>query len=642
MNRPLLAPALLAASLLLACAPADAQDQAPPGSADEGPILVTGSAIPVARTKIGSALTVIERERIERREGASLHDILREVPGLAVSQAGSFGGLAQVRIRGAEGNHTLVLVDGIEVSAVGTSEFDFSSLLAANVERVEVLRGPQSGLYGSNALAGVINVITRGGDGPLLDAAGEAGSFGTVLARGALTLGRRESFLTASSAVRFTNGFSSARNGSEDDGDRTVTAYLRGAHRLSRIVRIEGSLRFVDKDSATDGFDFSGGPLQGLAVDDESYSDTRQVSGGLAVTLTPTRNIEAVLSGSYSDYELVGGFDDLAGFGDIGDRLKLGGRLTLSFDTGQALGHGLTVFVDSERETYRNTFPVDPTQVSAQSRDLLGVGAEYRLDLWDRVFLKAALRHDDNSRFADATTYSLTGAWAIAGTATRLHASYGKGVANPTFTEQFGFIPGQFVGNRALRPETAEGFDLGVEQRLGPAVLLDLTYFESRLEDEIVGRFPTVVNEAGTSERRGVEVSARADLGWLDVSGAYTWLKANDVDGTREVLRPEHQASLSASARFGPGERGRLDLGAFYNGGMFDTDYRDYFNNGFVAGKALLDAHLVARLAGSYRLTEMLELFGRVENLFDARYEEALGYATPGLSAYGGLRVIIP
>ena len=640
MNRHFPTPTALAAAIFLA-APGTLMAQAPeePPSAER--IFVTATASPAQVETIGSALTVIDGAAIERSRAAYLHDLLRGLPGLAVVQTGSFGSPAQVRIRGAEGNHTLVLVNGIEVSSIGQSEFDFGTLLAASIDRVEVLRGPQSGLYGSNALGGVINVITRGGEGPLLDAAIEAGSYETIMARGAMTLGDRERFLAASGVLRSTGGFSSARAGDEPDGDRNLTAYLRGGTPIGPALRLDGSLRLVDRHGEADAFDFSGGPQQGLPIDDDSFSDTQELSGGLALRIAPTEAVSALLSAAYNRFEMAGGNGDVGAYGNTGDRLKVGGRLSLSFTTG-GLRHALTAFTDYEREEYRNTFPTSPDQAAEQAREILGLGAEYRLDLFDTLFLKAALRHDENSRFQDATTYGLTASWVIGGGGTRLHASYGKGVTNPTFTEQFGFFPGQFIGNPDLLPEHATGFDIGLEQRLGTAVLLDVTYFSSTLEDEIVDRFPTVVNDVGRSEREGVELAARLDLGAIDLGAAYTYLAASDPDGTPEVQRPEHQASLDAAAAFGPQRRGTVSLGAFYNGGMVDNDFRNYFTNGFVAEKTRLAGHLVARLAGSYRIGQRLELFGRVENLFDEEYEEVIGYGTPGLSAYGGLRVTIP
>lgn len=626
---------LFASVFLPATSPALAQDA--------NTIMVTGTAIPVEREQIGNTLTVIEGETIEARHTAYLQDILREVPGVAVSQGGSFGSLTQVRIRGAEANHVLVLIDGIEVAPVGSGEFDFSTLLADNIERVEILRGPQSGLYGSNALAGVINVITRGGDGPAFDTAAEYGSYDSLFGRAGMTVGDRDTFVSAAAIYRKTDGFSSAAIGTERDGDRNLTLYWRGGVMLADTARVEASLRFVDKATDTDGFDFTGGPQQGLAIDDDSYSDTRNWSGGVALTLEPIDRWENVLSVAYSGDESTGGFGTIDSFGSEGGRLTLSARSSFGIDTPSFAGavHNVTIFAEHEEESFRNTFPSDPSQVARQERSLLGIGAEYRLDLFRNLFLRAAIRHDDNEAFGDATTYSVAGSWVLG--STRLHASYGTGVTNPTFFEQFGFVPGTFVGNPDLVPERAKGFDLGVEQRFfDDRVLIDLTYFNSTLENEIVDQFPSIGNDLGESTREGVELSARIDLGPVSIGGSYTHLDAEDADGSPEALRPKNQASFDVNGTFGPAKRGHFSASLIYNGERLDNDFRNYFTNGFVAEKTALDAYTLVRIAAGYRISDKLELFGRLENALDADYEEVLSYGTAGRAIYAGLKFVLP
>ncbi|MFC3100453.1 TonB-dependent receptor plug domain-containing protein [Altererythrobacter lauratis] len=628
-----LVPTLLALSM--AAIPAAAQN-APP---EQEPIVVTGSALPVPAPRIGSSLTVIGNADITRRGDTDVIDLLRAVPGLAVSQPGGVGQLAQVRIRGAEGNHTLVLIDGIEVAPVGNGEFDFSTLLTGAIDRIEVLRGPQGGLYGSNALGGVINIVTRGGDGPAFAAAMEAGSFGTVMGHAATAIGNRETFLAATAQYRRTDGISAAAIGTERDGDRNASLNLRGGAALATGVRLDAMLRAVDKRTQTDGFDFSGGPLQGLAVDDESYSDTRDIAAGATLALAPMEGWDAALSASYSFGRLTGGADGADFFGDRGARLRISARSGYAFaSSGGDAVHRITVFADYETERYRNTFPFAPEQIPVQRRSMAGLGAEYRVDLFDQVFLRASARHDDNEDFADATTVALTAAWQLPGTGTRLHSSFGTGVTNPTFTEQFGFNPGTFVGNPDLRPEKARGFDFGVEQRVADWLLVDATWFTATLRDEIVSLFPTVVNDAGRSRRHGVEVSGRMDLGWFGLAGSFTRLSARDPDGTREVRRPRHQASLDAHAQIGAG---RIAVGAVYNGRMLDTDFRDFFVD-FAATKTPLDRLVLLRLAGSLRVSDRLEVTARVENLLDETYQQAISYGAPGRAAYAGLRVVIP
>jgi vitamin B12 transporter len=608
-------------------------------------IVVTGTAVAVAREQIGNSNTVISGETVENQKQAYLADMLREVPGIAVNQAGSFGAQSQVFIRGGEANHTLVLVDGIDISDATNGEFDFSALLASNIDRVEVLRGPQSGLYGSNALAGVINVITKGGDGPRFDGAVEYGTYDSKFARAGVRLGSSDAFVTASGIYRETDGFSSAATGTEPDGDRNLTGYLRAGARLGSIGRIDGSLRYVDKHTETDGFDFSGGPLQGLAIDDDSYADTTAWSGGTALTLDPVAHWQSVLSASYNSSRMIGGYGATPAFGDHGSRLKLAARSTFDFTTPgfASAAHTLTGFVEYKRERFRNPYPTDPSQDAAQKRNLWGYGAEYRLGLFDSLFLSATVRHDDNDEFRDDTTFGVAGSWVIRRSGTRPHASYGTGVTNPTFYEQFGFIPGQFTGNPNLHPEKAVGWDFGIEQRLaGDRLMLDLTYFHSMLTDEIVSVFPTVVNDTGRSKREGVEATAQLRLGPVGINGSYTYLHATDPDGTREVRRPKGRASLEVAANFGPEHRGNISVGVIHNGRMLDNDFRDFFRNGFQVEKSPLSAYTLVRVSASYRVTDKVELFGRLENAFDETYQESISYATPGRAVYGGVRVTIP
>ena len=609
-------------------APAAAQDEA-------DPIVITGSAVPVPESQIGNALTVIDAAELEARADAYLLDTLRTVPGLAVGTSGSFGSLSQVRIRGGDGNHVLVLVDGVEVAPPGTGEFDFGTLLAGQIERVEVLRGPQSGLYGSNAMGGVISIVTRGGAGDRLNASVEAGSYGTLAAGGGATLGDAQQFLSLSGAYRRSEGFSSAAIGSEDDGNRNLTLYARGSSELAQGVRLSGSVRHVDVHAETDGFDFSGGPLQGLAVDDDSYSDTRSWSGGVAFDAEPVKGWTNRLSATYSRDVLEGGTGDTGSFGSLGTRRKFAGQSSLHVREGE-LAHVVTIFADHERETYRDRFPFDPSQRAKQVRELTGVGGEYRIALADKLFVRGAVRHDWNDAFADATTFSVAGAFE-ATPATRLRASFGTGVTNPTFVEQFGFIPGSFVGNPDLRPEKLRGWDVGVTQALGDAARVDVTYFRNRLEDEIVTIFPSVENQAGKSKAQGIELSGTANLGAIDLAASYTWLDAEDPDGQVEVRRPEHAASLTATTRIGAAT---LHAGLLYNGEREDTDFRDYYV-AFLPGRVTLDEYVTARLAAAYRLSPRLELTGRVENIFDSDYQEAFSYAAPGLSAYAGLRLAL-
>jgi vitamin B12 transporter len=642
-------PGRLARSVVLALAAAATTAAALGASAvaqeeadDSDLIVVTGSRTPIERKKIASPLTVVTGEELQLEGVQYVGDALRQVPGVAVSRTGSFGGQTQIRVRGAEGNHVLVLLDGVEVAAADSGEVDFSSLLTGDIERIEVLRGPQSGLYGSNALAGVVNIITRrGGDGLSLDAEVEAGSFETWQGRINGAVGDGRSYVSGAYSYRETEGFNTSINGDEKDGDENQTVYLRAGSQLTDFFRIDGNVRFVDKSSDTDGFDFSGGPDQGLSIDDDSTVDAEDRNYGASARLDLMDDRwTTILSGFYLETQqtgMAGGFDS---YGGETSRSKIALQSGFTFGHANAVSR-VTGFAEREEETYLNTVTFDPSQDVEQDRTLNGFGLEYRLELWEQLYLSAAARLDRNDDFDDAETLSLGASWVIGESGLRLHASYGTGVTNPTFSEQFGFVPGTFVGNPNLTPEKAEGFDFGLEQTLfGGAALLDVTFFQSTLEDEIVSAFPSVANDAGESERRGIETSLSADVAGFSLTGSYTFTDADDPDGTDEVRRPEHMASFDVSRRF-LADRLGLAAGVVYNGDMLDNDYRNYYTNGFVAEMTPVDAYALVRISGDYQITDSVALFGRVENALDEDYTETIGYAAPGAAAFAGVRVTL-
>lgn len=633
---------------VLIAAPAHAQSADAP-SEETSVIIVTGVAKPTAQAETGVSTTVITLDALEAGGQAYVGDALRQTPGIAITRVGPFGGLTQARIRGAEGNHTLVLLDGVDVSPAGTGETDLSTLLTGNVQRIEIVRGAQSGLYGSNALAGVINVITeRDLDRPTVFASIEGGSFNTgqiILDAG---LGDGESSLSAGLVYRTTSGFDASVRGAnagpaslegDREGDRNTTYYLQGARAFAGALQVRGFARYVEKSSEFDGFDFSGVPeFQGLPFDDPSRSKTFDLNfgGSATLTLADGRSVSRFAVGS-TDSETQGGF-----FGDVSSRRTANLRSAYTFGP-QAFVSTITGFVDYKEETYRNTTPFSPEQIPEQSRSLTGIGVDYRAAIRGQVFLSAVVRHDDNDAFEDADTYGLSAAWRIPDTGLRLHSSAGSGVANPSFFEQFGFDPGSFAGNPNLKPERGDSWDIGIESTFwnGKAVA-DVTWFQSRLEDEITFFFDlntflsSYRNASGASDRQGLEGSLLLrPTDALDFTATITSLDASDASGAAEVLRPELQGAIDLNWR-APDGRTRLNAGVLHTGDRFDNDFR--------AAPALigLDPYTLLRVGASYQLTPRIELFGRIENLADDDYVESFGYRTPGRAAYVGLRIREP
>ncbi len=601
-------------------------------------MVVVGSRLPTEEFKVGRAVTVLDEVEIQDLGYEYAADLFRFVPGVAVSRTGGYGGLTQLRLRGAEANHVLVLIDGIDVSAAGSGEFDFSSLLSADIERIEVLRGPQSGLYGSNALAGVISIHTRQpAEGLAIDINLEGGdddtqqgavslSGGNERVQGRLSFAQRKSEFDLSS--------NDAVIGSEDDEDdnQTISGQLRAEITDALSVNLFG--RRTERETETDGFDFSGGPQQGLPIDNNSFSDTEDQTLGVAATLALAdgRSISR-LGLEQTDTEIDGG-----SFGSEAERTQVRFDTTWEWAPAGDINQRTTLFIQDEEESFRNLYPFDPSQAPTQKRDLLGYGIEHRVEIGEALFVNGTLRQDDNDDFDDETTYSVDIAYLVNDGRTRLHASYGSGVTNPTFFEQFGFVPGTFVGNPDLKPEQSKGWDAGIEHTFwNDQLTLDLTYFDADLKDEIQSFFPSVINLDGDSERQGVELSAVYQLGEnTSITANYTYTDA-DEPGGEEVRRPEHTGSLSAAHDFLDG-RLRIAGNVAFNGEQLDNDFRNFFVNGFVTEQTELDSYTLVNANASYNVTEDLQIYVRLENVFDEDYEPVLGYAAPGRTAYAGVR----
>lgn len=621
-----------------------------PAAADDiqlGQILVTEGRTPIEAERSARAFTIITGAELEASQTRYVADALRKVPGFHVSRAGSFGGFTQVRVRGAEGNHLLVLIDGIEVGAANDGEYDFGGLQVTDIERIEVLRGPQSAFWGSNAMAGVVNIITKGGIRNGFEVSGrtEGGTDGTALL-GATIRGGTEVFDAAFSAdVRRTDGFNISSFGTEKDGDENLTANGKATWDITSFFTLDGTFRVVNRESEDDAQDFAfpATPTQGLVIDTDRETKTDELFGSITGTWTLFDGfIEQRFGIKAGDTSRDNFADGLVTSGNEGNRFNAFYQATAMVATPALANseHRFTGGYEFEREEFRQRPPVrNPSQLETQSRDINAVIAEYRGAFDERFFLNAAIRHDQNDRFEDATTYSVSGAVLIPKTGTRLHASVGTGVTNPSFFEQFGFVPAQFIGNPNLSPESAFGWDIGIEQAFFDDLLVvDVTYFNQDLQDEIqtnfVGGGLTPVNLTGTSERQGVEIAASVTLfDQVSASATYTYTDAMEPNGAVEVRRPEHAASLFVEYAFLE-DRARVFLDLIYNGEMEDLE----FINATPRTRVTLDSYTVVNIGGSYDINDSVEVFGRVENLFDEDYEEVFGFNTQGVTAFAGIK----
>ena len=637
---------LCTASLLLSVSPAVAEEAT---KLDE--LVVSAGRFAIEAEKLGSATTIITQEQIENSGTTYAADLLRSQPGIAVNRTGGPGGLTQLRLRGAEGNHVVVVIDGIEVNNPAQGEFDFSNLLAEDIERIEILRGPQSASWGSNALAGVINITTKkASKGFSASSKAQYGSFNSKLFSGRVAAGNDYARLAMTLTHQDTDGYNVSDFGIEDDGDENTTFSAKGDIDVTKNFNISGVFRYLrhNLDFDNQDFAFPATATQGLVIDTNNETRRRELYAKTEATLKLFDDrwihkafITAVDTKS-SNYQ-----DELLSSGNNGERLNYGYSSQFTFETPSFANarHTIIGLVEKETEKFRNTVPSNAAQAQEFERDITGYVAEYRLDLFDSLFLTGAYRFDDNDRFEDAETYRLTAAYLLKNTGTRFHASYGKGITNPTFFEQFGFSPDRFDGNPNLIPEESIGWDFGIEQSLfNKRLVVDVTYFESNLENEIVSTFDfttfrsSVDNLREKSERKGVEVSFTAKpTDHLDIIGAYTYTDSVEVRNGVELLevrRPEHTASLDVTYRFLE-DRARVSAGVVYNGKSEDLE----FISSTPETRVTLDDYTLFRLSGSYDISERVRWFGRLENVFDENYEEVFGFNTPGFAAYTGVKI---
>jgi vitamin B12 transporter len=663
---------LVSVLALTAAIPAAAQTTPATGDTPPGDDIVvtstlSGDAIPA--DLIGSSVTVIDAQDLKDRQTRILSDVLRDVPGISVNRTGGVGGLTEVRIRGAEANQTLVFVDGIKADDPDSGSYDFASLLADDAARVEVLRGQQSSLYGSDAIGGVISYTTlTGREAPGYTARIEGGSMGTV-SGGARAAGYAGDVDYALSASYYrTDGYPIAPDGSRDIGSANLGLSGKADWTPSSAFTLTavGRYSFIHADTDDQSFAATSPIVNGypvmVAVDTPGeYYRNRSYSELVGAHWSPfgdvwTTNLSTQITdttrGSYYGSDL--------SFGDHGRRYRGTFDSTVRFGNDHVKNR-FTVGVQAEREQFENTSPPDPDFPFDRSRhtiDTLSFVTQYDVTIDDRLALGASARIDDNDRFEDDATYRATASYLFP-SGTRFHAAYGTGVKAPTPIDLFDYASGHYIGNPNLQPEKSKGWEAGIEQvLLGGKIKIGATWFDSRLTGMIDTGFTdtglqTSFNDPGEVKQHGIESYANATLGDWRFDAAYTWLHAPQTisavtdpapaDGsyqapvpvvTQAVRRPENVASVNAT--WAPKALPvSATLTVRYNGRQRDYAFNSDFNRLLVD----LKAYTLVNLGATWDVTKHLQIYGRVENLLGEHYQEIFSFDAPGRAAYGGMRV---
>ena len=591
-------------------------------------VVVSASRVPVPAEHVGSSVTVFSAEEIKKRQPNFVQELLREVPSVAVSQTGANGGVTAVRIRGAESNHTLVLIDGLDMgNPFSADEFQFQHLPVSSIESIEILRGPQSSIHGSESIGGVIQITTPiPEEGTTSSASIELGSHSTKNARAYIGTSNEQSFTAASISLSETEGVSAQTNNTERDGFENRFLHLKSGVNLGEYVDLSAVLIRIQSNSEYDG---CGGSNDCVGKD-------KKTDFGTTLNLNPSDGpINHKLKFSKSRHTRKNFKGGSPGTTSVGETDKLVYQGTLDLQT-KAADHSTTFAVEKETSKVDSTsLFIAPGILKFQSYIL-----EHRANLQDSLILSVSARRDDNRRnnFSSRNTYRATAAW-IPNDQVRLHGSYGTGVKNPTTTEIFGYGD-EWEPNPDLIPETSKGWDVGAEKEIDTLGLtLDATYFNNKIANMIATDYDDPenyscpcrsINQPGVSTIKGWELSAKGHVGEnYEVSGHVTISKGIDANGQELVRRPSQIASLNIyrQSQFW-GRSGGLNLNIQHTGTQTDGFSENYVD---------LGSFTVIDLSGSLQLTPQMQLTGKITNFFDEKYEEVGGYGVADRSLFFGL-----
>ena len=604
-------------------------------------ILVYASLVPISSKRSANAITVINYEQIKNRSVSSISELLRDVPGLAVSKSGVRGSQTQIRVRGSEANHILVLIDGIEVNnSAQSDELNWGTLVVADVERIEVIRGPQSSMFGSDAVSGLINIITKNAKNPKsLKIFSEKGSFNTQ--NNGASIGFRNGGFDARFGLSQlkTDGDNISRTGNEKDGYENKNLTFKSGWRINETLRLSFSSRHSDGMNEYDSdIDFDG-----LVDDQDKVAKFENTIMGLKLDYLDSNKKwqhHAAIAQSRNDNKDFQ--DDLLGTATASTKDQIRFISSLHWDK---FAQRISFLAEQEKEKFRqrgliNDYGIygifDPNQ--DQRRKTNSIAIEYRADILEKITLAASTRRDDNSEFKDSNTYRVEIIYDLSPHA-RLRSAYGTAIKNPTFTERFGFYT-NFIGNPFLQPEKSTNWELGLDQKFYNGNLtLSATIFNSELENEIDGNVfdpitfgYTATNKSGFSKRNGLEINSFGKLSKnATISASYTFTDSQERDASgkyqHEVRRPRHISSFNLSWQ--QNDALNININIQYNGSQ-----KDVVNSSNVK----LAEFTTVNISANLNLSKKLNAYLRLENLLDESYEEIFGYQPLGFGANIGIR----
>lgn len=598
--------------------------------ADGDTIVVTAGRSEQKLSEVGKSISVIDAAMIEQRQTVQLADLLRTLPGIAIQRNGGLGTITSVFIRGAQSDQTVALIDGVKLndpSAPGAG-FSFADLLTDNLERIEVLRGPQSVLWGSQAIGGVINIITRAPTDSLqLRATGEYGSFETGRLSGAVTGRVGPTAISAGAGYLTTDGISVAEGGPEKDGYHLFGSYIKTSTELTDWASLDLRGFYTRSKVDLDGFP----PPTFSIADTDEYQRQHQIVGyaGLNAELFDGR-LKNRIAAAFTRIDR-----DTYDPATVPVKNFDGRGRNLRFEYQGIADLGIvraTFGAEHQEEKLRTISAFFGPPVTARAKaNLDSVYLDLHAEPIEGLNAGAGIRYDDHSQFGDATTLSADLAYTPNAGTTVIRASYGEGFKAPSLYQLYGDF-----GTLGLQPEEAKGWDAGVTQKLiGDTLEVRATWFQRKttnLIDFDLSSF-TYANIA-RARARGAEVELRiSPTRDLLVTANYSYIRSinrqpTDANfGKQLPRRPRQAVNVSADYRWSFG----LSTGATISHVSHSFDDPGHFTR--------LSDYVLVDLRAAFPVTEAVELYGRIENLFDEQYQTAAGYGQPGRAAYAGIRL---
>ena len=573
-------------------------------------ITVTATGLWNLRNRTGQSISVVTPAEIDAVQGADLTRVIERLPGVSLSRNGGLGSQTGLNVRGANADQVLVLVDGVRIADYASpgGGYDLGNLLGGNLARVELLRGSNSVVWGSQAIGGVLAVQTREVSGFVGSL--EYGAYDTLLGNAAAGFTSDRAAASLSAGYARTDGFSAQAGGTERDGYEQWSLAGRARLELSSELSLRAAGRYADSHL---GIDL-------LGPNSVDFQDTREGTGRIGLDYA-SDNLDLTAGVTYADVrrDYVGGYGP-SSFTGRSWSAELRGRANLADSVALEFG--------ADTDWTRSTSSFDPAARARQSSGHLllswfGDGVNHT-----GHSLSAGVRIDDHDRFGTHATFGANGVFNL-GDAWRLRGSFGEGFKAPTLYQLYG----SYVGNTALQPETSRSYDLGIERGDRNAPLhLGLTAFrrDSRNLIDLDSFFQYQNVALARAEGVELELGAQVDANF-HVRAAFTWLKARDLTAGRDLARrPRHALALGADWTT---PLAKLALGADLR---LQGDSVEY---DFLGTPIRLDGFAVATLRARLPLGERFELYGRIENVGDVRYQTAAGFNTPGRSAYAGVRM---